>query len=320
MTYQRTRAHTAGVRRFRRVGVGLLAALVAVAIVTVAAVGSLWLSLSGIKRDPTLLPVGGSNTVGAVPGSLNLLLIGTDSHAVRGNADVMMVVHVDASRQGVHLISLPRDLLVGTAPGSVRLSRVYAEGGSAATVQAVQNLMGIHIDHVALTWLNGMSRLIDLLGGVPVDNPVASNSGGFPFPRGQITLSGEESLAYVRQGPTIPGELDRAESQRLVLQGIAFRLLTSPTLSNPGTVKAVLDQLATDVVVDSGLDARRMVELFVSLRTRSSGQELRAIKLPTAGRGTTPTGDGFVRPDGERIASLSQAVNSDTLQEWVRNR
>lgn len=291
----------------------------AIAVVAVAAVGSLWLSLSGIKRDPTLLPTS-TAAVESVPGSLNLLLIGTDSHLVRGNADVMMIVHVDASRQNVHLISVPRDLLIDRPEGAVRLSRVYAEGGSVATVHAVQNLLGIHIDHVALTWLNGMSRLIDLLGGVPVDNPVAASSNGFAFPRGQITLSGEEALAFVRQGPTIPGELDRADSQRLVLQGIAFRLLTSSSLSNPGTVKAVLDQLAADVVVDSDLDARRMIELFVGLRAQSGVQDLQAIKLPTADRGTTPAGDGFVRPDDERVASLGRAINSDTLQEWVRNR
>lgn len=319
MSYPNTRVRQAGVRRFRRVGAGLLAALVAIAVVAVAAVGSLWLSLAGIKRDPTLLPQNGA-AVESVPGALNLLLIGTDSHLVRGNADVMMLVHLDASRKSVHLISVPRDLLIERPDGAVRLSRVYADGGSVATVEAVQQLLGIHIDHVALTWLNGMSRLIDLLGGVPVDNPVAASSNGFAFPRGQITLSGEESLAFVRQGPTGPGELDRAESQRLVLQGIATRLLTSSSLSNPGTVKAVLDQLAADVVVDSDLDARRMVELFVGLRLQAGVQDLRAIKLPTAGRGTTPTGDGFVRPDPERMVTLGRAINSDTLQDWVRNR
>ena len=319
MSYPKTRVRQAGVRRFRRVGAGLLAALVAIAVVAVAAVGSLWLSLAGIKRDPTLLPQNGA-AVESVPGALNLLLIGTDSHLVRGNADVMMLVHLDASRKSVHLISVPGDLLIERPDGAVRLSRVYADGGSVATVEAVQQLLGIHIDHVALTWLNGMSRLIDLLGGVPVDNPVAASSNGFAFPRGQITLSGEESLAFVRQGPTGPGELDRAESQRLVLQGIATRLLTSSSLSNPGTVKAVLDQLAADVVVDSDLDARRMVELFVGLRLQAGVQDLRAIKLPTAGRGTTPTGDGFVRPDPERMITLGRAINSDTLQDWVRNR
>ena len=319
MSYPKTRVPQAGVRRFRRVGAGLLAALVAIAVVAVAAVGSLWLSLAGIKRDPTLLPQNGA-AVESVPGALNLLLIGTDSHLVRGNADVMMLVHLDASRKSVHLISVPRDLLIERPDGAVRLSRVYADGGSVATVEAVQQLLGIHIDHVALTWLDGMSRLIDLLGGVPVDNPVAASSNGFAFPRGQITLSGEESLAFVRQGPTGPGELDRAESQRLVLQGIATRLLTSSSLSNPGTVKAVLDQLAADVVVDSDLDARRMVELFVGLRLQAGVQDLRAIKLPTAGRGTTPTGDGFVRPDPERMVTLGRAINSDTLQDWVRNR
>jgi len=319
LSYPKTCVPQAGVRRFRRVGAGLLAALVAISVVAIAAVGSLWLSLAGIKRDPTLLPQNGA-AVESVPGALNLLLIGTDSHLVRGNADVMMLVHLDASRNSVHLISVPRDLLIERPDGPVRLSRVYADGGSVATVEAVQQLLGIHVDHVALTWLNGMSRLIDLLGGVPVDNPVAASSNGFAFPRGQITLSGEESLAFVRQGPTGPGELDRAESQRLVLQGIATRVLTSSSLSNPGTVKAVLDQLAADVVVDSDLNAQRMVELFVGLRAQAGVQDLRAIKLPTAGRGTTPTGDGFVRPDPERMVTLGRAINSDTVQDWVRNR
>ena len=231
-----------------------------------------------------------------------------------------MLVHVDAARHSVHLISLPQDLLVDRPEGAATLGRVYAEGGSVATVQAVQTMLGIHIDHVALTWLDGMSRLIDLLGSVPVDNAIAASSNGFAFPRGQITLSGEEALAFVRQGQPAPGELDRAESQRLVLQGIASRLLTSSSLVNPGTVKAVLDQLAADIVVDSNLDARRMVELFIGLRAQSGGQDLQAIKLPTAERGTTPAGDDFVRPDDDRVGALGRALNTDTVQEWVHSR
>jgi len=301
------------------VGAGLLAALVAVSVVAVASVGSLWLSLSGIRRDFALLPVRDTAAAVGVPGSLNLLVIGTDSHQTPGNADVMMLVHVDAARQDVHVVSLPRDLLVTQPDGSsTRLSKVYASGGAAATVQAVEELLDIRVDHVALTWLNGMSRLIDLLGGVPVDNPVSMTTGNYVFPRGQITLTGEEALAFVRQGPTAPGELDRAESQRLVLQGIASRLLTSTSLRNPGTVKAVLDQLASDIVVDSGLDARRMVELYVGLRVRSTNADLQAIKLPTAGRGTTPAGDGYVLADLPRIESLGRAINTDTLDQWAR--
>lgn len=297
----------------------LLAALFAVALVAGTAIGSLWLSVSGIQRDPSLLPARSAVDKPRTTGALNLLLIGTDAHDRRGDANVLLVVHVDEARERVHVVSLPRDLLVADGDGTAtRLSRTYAAGGAAAAVASVERLLGIHIDHVALTWLDGMSRLIDLLGRVPVDNPVASPDGPFPFPRGRINLSGEEALAFVRQGPPTPGELDPAESERLVLQGIVERLLTSSALLNPSTVKAVLDQLAGDLVVDSGLDARTMVELFIDLRLRSTQPGLVTIKLPTAGRGFTSEGERYVLPDPARATALGDALNTDTLDAWIR--
>lgn len=319
LTYSRTRPRRPGVRRFRRAGAVILAGLLAIVLVAGTAIGSLWLSVSGIQRDPTLLPARDAIEAPGTPGSLNLLLIGTDARDRRGDANVLLVVHVDASRQQVHVLSLPRDLLVDGADGTpARLSRTYAAGGAAAAVDAVERLLGIRIDHVALTWLDGMSRLIDLLGRVPVDNPVESRGGGFAFPRGRITLSGEEALAFVRQGPAAPGELDPAESERLVLQGIVERLLTSGSLLDPGTVKAVLDQLAGDLVVDSELDSRVMIGLFIDLRLRSTHPRLETIKLPTAGRGETPTGDRYVLPDPARVAALGKALNTDALHTWNR--
>lgn len=297
----------------------LLAGLLAVVLVAGTAIGSLWLSVSGIQRDPTLLPVRDAMAASDSSRALNLLLIGTDNRDRRGDANVLLVVHVDASRRQVHLVSLPRDLLVeGTDGSPSRLSRTYAVGGASAVVESVERLLAIRIDHVALTWLAGMSRLIDLLGRVPVDNPVDSRDGAFPFPRGRITLSGEEALAFVRQGPVGPGDLDRAESERLVLQGIVERLLTSNSLLNPGTVKAVLDQLAGDLVVDSGLDSRVLIELFIDLRLRSTQPRLETIKLPTAGRDAMPTGEQYALPDLDRVATLGQALNADTLDAWIR--
>ncbi|MFT4296246.1 MAG: LCP family protein [Micropruina sp.] len=305
-------------RRFRRVGLGVLAGLLAVAIVAVTAVGSLWLSMSGIRREAALLPARDAVSAPGTPGSLNLLLIGTDSQYQRGRANVLLVIHVDGSRQRVHVVSLPRELLVTGSDGSpVRLGPSYVQRGSAATVDSVETLLGVRIDHVAITWLPGMSRLIDLLGGVPVDNPVDATSEGFAFPRGRITLSGEEALAFVRQDAGTPGELDRAESQRLVLQGIVERLLTSNALLNPGTVKAVLDQLAGDIVVDDGLDARAMIELFVDLRLRSDQRSLEAVKLPTGERGALPTGERYVLPDQAKVTTLGRALNTDTMDTWV---
>lgn len=292
---------------------------VAIAIVAVAAVGSLWLAAAGIQRDASLLPQRTAPARAGVAGSLNLMLIGIDQRSGHGAADVLLLVHVDADHQQVHVVSLPRDLLV-TLPGGARepLGPAFATAGAAGVVGAVEDLLGIRIDHVALTRLDAMARLIDLLGGITVDNPVASSAEGFVFARGPITLRGEEALAFVRQGDGVPGDLDRAESQRLVLQGIVERLLTSRDLLNPGTVKAVLNQLANDIVVDSEFETGDMVALFLDVKLATSQRSLRAIKLPTAGRGRTATGQRYEKPDAERVAALGEALNNDRLDAWVR--
>ncbi len=300
---------------FLRVGTGVLACLLAAMIVAGAAVGSLWLSASGIQRSPSLLPARDAFGSPGVPGSLNLLLVGNDSRQPRTAATVLLVVHVDGARQRVDVVSLPRNLMAPSPEGGqMRLSARYAHGGAAALTQSVEELLGIRIDHVALTWLDGMSRLIDLLGKIPVDNPLESPG----FPRGAITLTGQEALAYVRPDNTSAGDLDRAESQRLVLQGILERLLTSKALLNPGTVKAVLDQLAGDIVVDAGLDARVMVELFVDLRLRSTQRRPETVKLPTMGGGVTAAGLSYLLPDQARVTALGRALNTDAMDVWGR--
>ena len=304
---------------FLRVSTGVLACLLAVVIVAGAAVGSLWLSASGIHRSPSLLPARDVAGSPGVPGSLNLLLVGNDTHRAGASATVLLVVHVDSSRQRVDVVSLPRNLRVTAADGSpTKLSQRYADGGAAAVTQSVEELLGIRIDHVALTWLDGMSRLIDMLGGVPVDNPVQETTGDYTFVRGPITLTGPGALAFVRQDDTNIGGIDREESQRLVLQGIVERLLTSKALLNPGTVKAVLDQLAGDIVVDSGLDARALVELFVDVRLLSTQQRPETIKLPTAGAGVTDAGLSYLLPDQARVAALGRALNTDAMESWGR--
>ncbi|WP_298131528.1 LCP family protein [Micropruina sp.] len=304
---------------FLRVGTGVLACLLAVIIVAGAAVGSLWLSASGIHRSPSLLPVRDAAGSPGAPGSLNLLLVGDDGQQPRASATVLLVVHIDSARERVDVVSLPRNLMVTSVDGSrQRLSRRYTDGGPASVVQSVESLLGIRIDHVALTRLEGMSRLIDMLGGVPVNNPVQATTGEYTFVRGPITLTGPGALAFVRQDDTNIGGIDREESQRLVLQGIVERLLTSKALLNPGTVKAVLDQLAGDIVVDSGLDARALVELFVDVRLLSTQQRPETIKLPTAGAGVTDAGLSYLLPDQARVAALGRALNTDAMESWGR--
>jgi LCP family protein required for cell wall assembly len=314
MSDSRTPTHTSGARRFRRARGGLLFAAVAVTAAATAA-ASLWVSLGAIERDPTLVPAA-DRTSKTTDGPINMLLISTDEPKGAGAVGVVMVLHIDADRRDAQVISVPRELLVERVGAEPRvLADVFAADGAAAAAEAVEQCLGIRVQHVALAWLSGMGRLIDLLGGVPVDNPSDAASGGFVFPRGEITLSGDEALAYLRDG-VAAGEFDPAHRSQLVLTGIVTRLATSGAMVNPGTARAVLDQLATDVVVDPGLDNLRLIDLFVELRTGLAGHPPSAIRLPTAERGALPSGLRYVVADAKRAAALGQAVNADTLHNW----
>ncbi len=308
--------HPSGARLFRRGGL-LFAAVAVTAVATAAA--SLWVSLAAIERDPNLLPPG-DQSIASADTSINVLLISADAAKGADVADIVTLLHIDADRRDVQLIDIPRELAItGSAAEPRVLADVYTDDGAAATVEAVEQTVGIRVQHVALASLSGTSRLIDLLGGVPVDNPSDAASGGFVFPRGEITLSGDEALAYTREG-VAAGEFDPAHRRQLVLTGIVTRLLTGDAMLNPGTARAVLDQLATVVVVDSGLDNLRLIDLVVDLHRKLAVRTPTTIRLPTAGWGTSPSGRRYVVADVPRVAALAQAINTDTVHAWQQRR
>ena len=66
----------------------------------------------------------------------------------------------------------------------------------------MENLLDTRIDHVAVLDFEGFAAITDVLGGVTVNNERAFTPVTLPdtrFPQGDITLNGEEALAYVRE-------------------------------------------------------------------------------------------------------------------------
>lgn len=145
-------------------------------------------------------------------GSQNVLLLGSDArvsadeHDLDGagdhRSDVTMLVHVPADRSGVQVVSLMRDLWV-PIPGhhEAKLNAALAWGGTALTIQTVENLLHARIDHVATIDFEGLSAMTTALGGVWVDNPTpftraadTVDGGSHFYPAGPIELQGAEAL------------------------------------------------------------------------------------------------------------------------------
>jgi LCP family protein required for cell wall assembly len=78
------------------------------------------------------------------------------------------------------------------------------------------------MDHVALIDFEGFIRLTEDLRGVTVTNKTEFSAHGFHYPKGKITIAGEEALWFVRERKLLPGgDLDRAENQRNVIRRLA---------------------------------------------------------------------------------------------------
>src|SRR3989449_1685374 len=121
-----------------------------------------------------------SPTPSAPPGApFTVLLLGSDDDS-KFQADhvltqSMILVRVEPAAKHVTMLSIPRDLWVPLSTGgSAKIDAAYAYGGPKAAIATVERDFQVHIDEYVWIGLRGLTRMIDLLGGVDVvtSNPV----------------------------------------------------------------------------------------------------------------------------------------------------
>lgn len=231
------------------------------------------------------------------------------------NTDTMMVIHVPADpAKQAFAISLPRDSYVDITGGFGRhkLNSAYARAKLAAAGQArnqgksqadvdkesttagrrtliatVNQLTGLRIDHYAEINLFGFSEITTAVGGVPVclNEPVRDSYSGANFPAGQQTLQGIDALKFVRQRHGLTnGDLDRVRRQQAFLAGLANRMFSAGTLTDPGRISGLAGALTKAVVLDKDWDLLSFAQQLGDL----TGDKIQFTTVPT-GRINLPT-------------------------------
>ncbi len=163
-------------------------------------------------------------------------------------ADTLMLIR--AGGGAFRKLSIPRDSyaeIPGQSPQ--KINAAYSFGGAAAQIEAVEDFLGVEIDHVAIVDFTGFEDLIDAVGGVKVNVPhkicadisggAGGGQGGFTLRlgKGENTLDGEKALIYsrIREPSECPGpgrsaytlgysDFDREAAQQAVIAGIKDRL------------------------------------------------------------------------------------------------
>ena len=254
-------------------------------------------------------------------GTLNYVLLGSDSrnpdNAAEGRSDSIMLVHLTQARDKAYIVSFPRDMYVEIpGHGKDKINAAYLKGGPALTARTLENLTGVRMDHVALIGLEGFIGLTEDLGGVTVTNKTAFTSHGYDYPKGRITIKGEEALWFVRERKSLPqGDLDRAENQRKVIKAIVAKGLSADVISDPARFTSFVGNLASHLTVDNGLTDAEIRRTALSLRLQANDIEL--LQAPISGFDTTADGQSIDVVDTAKLAELSEALKNDTMNAYV---
>jgi len=244
-------------------------ALVALAVLLLATVIATGLALVTARRNAadarvavTIQRAHSSQAVPSLKGRVTFLVIGSDSGAPKfgrggtaagGRADSIHLVVLDTGKRRGVSIGFPRDSYVSIpGHGTSKINAAMSFGGPALLIRTIEQLTGIKVDYYALTSFDGLTDLVNKVGGVTVgvDMNLVDSFSGANFRRGTQRLSGAQALAYSRARHGTPrGDLDRSRHQGQVLLG-GLATFQKQVAKDPTQVMKWLSVLHDEVIVD----------------------------------------------------------------------
>ncbi len=205
----------------------------------------------------------------------NILIVGVDSNGKASDpfkgtrSDTMILVNLDPASHSVNAISIPRDSKVYLAGdyGVQKINAAHALGGIDLTVKTVEETLGIKINKYVVINNEGVKKLVDALGGVPVyiekDMYYNDNSGGLHInlSKGLHVLNGEQVEGYLRFRKDGLGDIGRTSRQQWFVKAVLEKLQSPSVISK---IPEVLNIAST--YVKTNLSLYEMSHIAAALR------------------------------------------------------
>ena len=196
--------------------------------------------------------------------------------------DSLMLVSIDPSRDGIGVLSIPRDLWVRIPQqeNHDRINRAYFIGESRVTgygprllQQTVAWNLGMRVHNYVLVDFQAVVDIVDHIGGIEITIDYSINDERFPdmnygydpfhLPAGTHLLDGRDTLRFAR---TRHGNNDvrRAERQQMVLYALRERILNLNFLQLIAQAPSLLATLGEHV--QTGLELEEILQLALLLK------------------------------------------------------
>ncbi len=266
----------------------------------------------------------------------NVLLIGSDARggentklggqgAAVGRSDTTLMVHVYPGHTSAVAVSIPRDTLVtipscrlpdgawtqpqaGAMFNSAFSVGLTPTGNPACTVNTVEHMTGLRIDHTVVANFAGFAAMSAAVGGVTVClprpvyqgdlDPNLGYQGNVVFRAGRQTVEGAKALQYVRvrHGLGDGSDIGRIQRQQAFLASMVMTIRRQGL--SPTHVLPLVDAATKSLTFDPSLDSpQKLFSFAMALRGVNPGH-IDFVTMPWRYNGPRVS---IVQPDANRL-------------------
>ena len=181
--------------------------------------------------------------------------------------DVNILVAVNPNTRQVLMITIPRDSYLAIGGDTAKMdklthSSIYGIGVWEATLE---NAFACEVNFFVRVNFSSLVNVVDSLGGLDINNPYAFHTithkvwengqyvpRSYSFKKGNIHLTGNQTLLYVRERYNLPnGDFGRNEHQGLILRALIDKVLSPSIITNfDSLLNAVEGTFTTDFTIE----------------------------------------------------------------------
>jgi len=161
-----------------------------------------------------------------------VLVMGQDARPgdTQSRGDALHVIGINPKAGKATILNIPRDTWTDVpGHGIDKINTGHYYGGPTLEAKAVSELVGVDIPVVLGTSFQGLSDMVDELGGVDVNVPVAMNDSfsGAVFPAGPLKMDGGAALAFARNRHLAGDDFTRTQDQAILILAALAKLRSS---------------------------------------------------------------------------------------------
>ncbi|QOR36322.1 LCP family protein [Clostridium sp. 'deep sea'] len=208
--------------------------------------------------------------------TINLLIMGVDH--LPGRSDTLIFVSYNPNTEKVLAMSIPRDTKTfvpgywkssGKPYGLQKINAAHSFGGIPLAVDTVKRFLGVDIHYYARLDYSALHKLVDAVGGVPVDIKFRmkydDNAGNLhiDFKPGKVTLDGQKAEEFLRWRKNTDGtgdglgDLGRVQRQQEFLKSALNQFLKVSNLMNLGKMEEIVSDS-----IDTNMTASFMIKML----------------------------------------------------------